>query len=89
MVMNRMDYSTYLTGSTKQELDRLDMLAGDFKVRASNLTIEALYDGQRLPSNNWEHFKACCNLSPILIKIIEGREDLGIAKIKKYHRRWR
>ena len=82
-VVNRMDYSIYLTGSTKQELDRLDMLAGDFKVRASNLTIEALYNGQRLPSNDWEHFKACCNLSPILIKIIEGREDFSIAEIKK------
>ena len=83
-----MDYSTYLTGSTKQELDRLDMLAGDFKVRASNLTIEALYNGQRLPSNDWEHFKACCNLSPTLIKIIEGTEDFSIAEKKKGPRTW-
>ena len=88
VVMNRMDYSTYLTGSTKQELDRLDMLAGDFKVWASNLTIEALYDGQRLPSNDWEHFKACCNLSPTLIKIIEGTEDFRIAEKKKGPRTW-
>ena len=83
-----MDYSTYLTGSTKQELDRLDMLAGDFKVRASNLTIEALYNGQRLPSNDWEHFKACCNLSPTLIKIIECTEDFSIAERKKGPRTW-
>ena len=46
VIMNRMDYSTYLTGTTKKELDRLDMLAGDFKVQASKLTFEAVRDGK-------------------------------------------
>ena len=35
VVMNSIDYSTFLNGATKQELDRLDMLAGDFKIQAS------------------------------------------------------
>ena len=48
VVMNRMDYSTYLTSTTKEELDRLDILAGDFKVQASKLMIEAVIDGKKL-----------------------------------------
>ena len=47
VVMNRLDYSTYLTGTTKEELDRLKMLVGDFKVQASKLTIEAVCDGKK------------------------------------------
>ena len=34
-----MDYSTFLTDTTKDELDRLDKLEGDFKVLASKLTM--------------------------------------------------
>ena len=80
VVMNRMDYSTFLTGTTKDELDRLDVdnLAGTFKVQSSKLTIEAVYNGQRLPSENWEYFKECFNLPPLLIKIIEDTEEFNI-----------
>ena len=71
VVMNRMDYSTFLTSTTKDELDRLDNLGGTFKVQSSKLTIDAVYNGQRLPSENWGYFKECFNLPPLLIKIIE------------------
>ena len=45
VVLQRMDYSTYLTGNTKDELDRLNNLEGDYKTHSSKLTIEAFHDG--------------------------------------------
>ena len=80
LVMNRMDYSTFLTSTTKDELDRLDNLGGTFKVQSSKLTIDAVYNGQRLPSENWEYFKECFNLPPLLIKIIEDTKDFNIVE---------
>ena len=80
VVMNRMDYSTFLTSTTKDELDRLDNLGGTFKVQSSKLTIDAVYNGQRLPSENWEYFKECFNLPPLLIKIIEDTKDFNIVE---------
>ena len=52
VVMNRLDYSTYLNGTAKDELDRLDNLAGKFLITASKLTIEAHYQGNKLPSDD-------------------------------------
>ena len=75
--MNSMDYSTYLNGPNKQELDRLDMLAGDFKVQASKFRIEGHYNGERLPPDDWEYFKAYFNVSTFWtfwIEMIEGKE---------------
>ena len=43
VVMNRMDYSNYLNGTVKEELDGLDRLAGKFRVQASKLTIVGLH----------------------------------------------
>ena len=83
-----MDYSTYLTGITKEELDRLDMLAGDFRVQASKLTIDASYNGQRLPSDDWQYLKSCFKLPRLLIKIIEGIEDFSIVESKSGQRNW-
>ena len=80
VVKNRMDYSTFLTSTTKDELDRLDNLGGTFKVQSSKLTIDAVYNGQRLPSENWGYFKECFNLPPLLIKIIENTEEFNIVE---------
>ena len=79
VVMNRMDYSTFLTSTTKDELDRLDNMAGTFKVQSSKLTIDAVYNGQRLPSENWGYFKEYFHLPP-LIKIIENTEEFNIVE---------
>ena len=35
VVKRRMDYSSYLNGTAKEELDRLDKLAGDFRIGSS------------------------------------------------------
>ena len=47
VIMNRIDYSTYLTGTTKDELDKLDKLAGRYKIQSSNMVNEAL-DNEKL-----------------------------------------
>ena len=83
VVLNRLDYSTFLNGATKQELDRLDMLAGDFKIQASKSTIEAHYNGERLPPDDWEYFKAYFNVSTFWtfwIEMIEGKEKFSIQR---------
>ena len=43
----RLDYSTYLTGITKDELDGLGRLAGSYKIHASKTTIDGLNYGKR------------------------------------------
>ena len=76
VVMDRMDYSTYVTGMTKLELDRLDTLVGDFRLQDSKLTIEALYKGQRLPSDDWQYLKSCFKLPTALISFMyRGRAE--------------
>ena len=87
--MNRMDYSTYLTSTTKEELDSLDFLAGDFKVQASKLMIEAVIDGKKLPSDDWEYLKSCFSLPKLLTKVIERTKvQFSIVEIKNAQRNW-
>ena len=75
VIMKRMDYSTYLTGTTKDELDRLNKLEGRYKIQSSKLTIEAIYNGKRLPSDDWEYFKECFE-AKLPINVVEFIEDL-------------
>ena len=86
--MNRIDYSTYLTSTTKEELDRLDMLAGDFKVQASKLTIEAVCDGKKLPSEDWEYLKTCIKLPKLIRTIMEHTQEFTIVELKSGQRNW-
>ena len=46
VIMKRMDYSAYLTGATKDELDRLNKLEGRYRIQSSKLTIEAAKKGR-------------------------------------------
>ena len=90
VVINRMDYSTHLTGATKDELDRLDKLAGRYKIQSSKLTIEAIYNGKRLPSDDWEYFKECFEAKlPInVVEFIEDLEGFRIFESKNGPRTW-
>ena len=87
----RLNYSTYLNGAAKDELDRLDRIEGIFRIQASKLTVEAHYKGTRLP-DNWEifkeRFKDC--LPSDLIKFIEGDEQFYIdeEKNERLMRNW-
>ena len=47
VVMNRLDYSTYLNGTTKDELDGLGRLAGNYKIHASKTTFDAFHEGKK------------------------------------------
>ena len=89
VVMNRMDYSTYLNGTVKSELDGLDRLAGKFRVQASKLTIEGLHGGETLPAKDWEYFKKCLKRLPRgLVWFIEGKEEFTIEESKNGLRTW-
>ena len=81
VVMNRLDYSTYLNGATKIELDRLDKLEGNFRIHSSKLTIDAFVYGERLPSDDWEYFKAYTGIYGIpiprgVVRLIEEFTEL-------------
>ena len=59
VVKNKLDYSTYLNGTAKDELDGLERIEGSFRTQASKTTIEAHYKGTRLPSDDWVTLKEC------------------------------
>ena len=79
-MMKNIDYSTYLTGVTKEELDRLDKLEGKYRIQSSKGTIEAQYNGKRLPSDDWEYFMECLGkyMPDDLIKMIESEPEFSI-----------
>ena len=91
--MNKMDYSTYLGGTTKDELDKLDKLAGRYRIKSFKLAIEAI-DNEKLwkvstsaavvPLDNWKYLKeVLLGKLPIgLINFIEGTEEFIIADTK-------
>ena len=99
VVMNKVDYSTYLTGTTKDELDRLDKLAGRYKILSSNMVIEAL-DNEKLwkisqssyvkPLDVWEYLKECLHgkLSSFFTKFIEDTKEFSIVERKNGLRYW-
>ena len=80
VMMKNIDYSTYLTGVTKEELDRLDKLEGKYRILSSKVTIEAHYNGKRLPSDDWEYFRECLGkrMPEDLIKFIESEPEFSI-----------
>ena len=98
VVTKRLDYSTYLNGTTKDELDGLGRLAGNYKIHASKITIDGLNYGKRtvlvLPSgpvSDWEDFKESfeiLQIHPCLIKFIEGKEEFSIVESKTWPREW-
>ena len=101
VVTKRLDYSTYLNGSTKDELDGLGRLAGNYKIHASKTTIEAVsneldeghgvgFVSSRGPVSDWEHFKEIFEgiLRTDLIKLIEGTKYFSIVESKTGPREW-
>ena len=85
-VMKRLDYSTYLTGITKEELDRLDKLEGRYRIQSSKLTIEA-FDGKSMPSDDWEYFKECRGHNRVT-EFIEDASEFTIQETRGELRTW-
>ena len=84
---NRLDYSTFLNGTIREELDRLDMLAGDFRVGASKLTIEG---GKGLSSHDWHELKKMMpRMVTNFIQEVEGKAEFSIVeKMENGMRNW-
>ena len=84
VVKNRLDYSTFLNGTVKEELDRLDMLAGDFRVGASKLTIDG---GKGLSSHDWHDLKKM--MPRMATNFIEDKAEFSIVeKMENGMRNW-
>ena len=101
VVTKRLDYSTYLNGTTKDELDGLGRLAGNYKIHASKITIgaENMLDGENIlvfssPSSgqvpDWERFKEAYEgtLRTDVIEFIDGKEEFSIVESKTGPREW-
>ena len=98
VVRNKMDYSTFLNGTLKEELDRLDWLAGNFRIEASKLVIEGskflyMYRGKIVPSGDVQILKTKLKLpeteTETLINFIDGMAKFRIAeKVKGGRRTW-
>ena len=84
VVRNRVDYSTFLNGTLKEELDRLDMLAGDFRIEDSRVIIDGV---KGLASDNWQERKKYMPRS--VVNPVESNEDFSIVeKINNGMRTW-
>ena len=90
VVMNRMDYSTFINGTVKDELDGLERLEGKYRIQASRFSIEGLHGGKMLPQDDWKYFKECFGnrLPTALVNIIEGKEEFTIVKSKNGPKTW-
>ena len=83
VVRNNMDYSTFLNGTIREELDRLDMLAGDFRVGTSKLTI----DGGELSSHDWQDLKKM--MPRMVTNFIDGKAEFSVVeKMENGMRNW-
>ena len=99
VVMQRLDYSTYLTGTTKEELDKLDKLKGRYKIQSSKLTIGTL-DNEKLwkisrdnyveAADDLEYFKRCFGkvVPSAFIKFIGDTKEFSIVELKNGPRNW-
>ena len=54
VIRDRMDYTGYLAGKTRSELDILDRLAGRFVVEVSELTVQRFWGDEKLSADEWE-----------------------------------
>ena len=75
VVRNRVDYSAFLNGTLKEELDRLDMLAGDFRIEDSRVIIDGV---KGLSSEDWQERKKYMPRS--VVNPVESNEDFSIVE---------
>ena len=81
VINKRMDYSNYLKGTAKEELDRLDKLAGDFKFGSSKLRID---QGKGIQSDDWQDLKKKMPKGAVsYLEGIEGKAEFSIVEQTK------
>ena len=87
VIKDRMDYTGYLAGKTRSEMDILDRLAGRFVVQASELTVERVFGGEKLPADEWERRRR--ELPATWINFLDGTEEISIVeKSSSGARKW-
>ena len=79
VIRDRMDYTGYLAGKTRSEMDILDRLAGRFVVQASELTVERFFGGDELPAEEWETMRRAMGPSN-LINFLDGSSEFSIVE---------
>ena len=57
VIKDRMDYTDYLAGKTKSEMDMLDRLDGRFQVQASHLIVERYSGGDEMPLDELDEWQ--------------------------------
>ena len=57
VIRDRMDYTDYLAGKTKSEMDMLDRLDGRFQVQASHLIVERYSGGDEMPLDELDEWQ--------------------------------
>ena len=71
VVKRKMDYSTYLNGTAKEELDKLDKLAGNYRIEDVRLTIDG---------GNWQDLKKMGQMPKWVMNMPEGKPDFRIVE---------
>ena len=66
-----MDYSSYLNGTAKEELDRLNKLAGKYRIEDVRLTLDGC---------NWQDLKKMAQMPKWVMNILEGKPDFSIVE---------
>ena len=71
VVKRKMDYSTYLNGTAKEELDKLDKLAGNYRFEDVRLTVDGC---------NWQDLKKMGQMPKWVMNMLDGKPDFSIVE---------
>ena len=75
-----MDYSSYLNGTAKEELDKLDKLAGNYRIEDARLTLDGC---------DWQDLKKMAQMPKWVMNMLEGKPDFRIVeKMNNGMRAW-
>ena len=91
VIRDRMDYTGYLAGKTKSEMDVLDSLAGRFVVQASELTVERYLGAkENKDEDEWDGLHEWeMPASSLKSFLYGGTADISIVDTSGYgERRW-
>ena len=80
VIKRKMDYSSYLNGTAKEELDKLDKLAGNYRIEDVRLTIDGC---------SWQDLKKKGQMPNWVMNMLERKSDFSIVeKMNNGMRTW-
>ena len=84
VLREKLDYTEYLAGNTKLELDTLDRLPGRFLVREAEVVVERLnQEGREVPKDVWETL-----VTRRMLRFLEGKGEFLIEETEGGKRTW-